>query len=208
MAGPVQWTIDQLWSGLQQIRNGFNTVSADLKADQAELTRLWSATKKDGNAVRRAANQALLKPQIHRNSVLRLSWLAPVRDKYNQAVQLASNALRSAGYSTPNLSGLGFVFAIAPAAAVVLVVAALAILGTVAMLTQSQRTNTANIARIIGDPSTTAEQKAALLRALKEANDSLPPPPGLDFGALAWGLAAVAAIVIVPKLLPARRAAA
>jgi hypothetical protein len=208
MAGPVQWTIDQLWSGLQQIRNGFNSVSADLKADQAQLTSLWSATKRDTNAARRAANQALLQPLIHQNSVLRLSYLAPIKANYDGAVARASSLLKKAGYTTPNLSGLGFVFEIAPATAVVLVTVALAALATVVVLTQAQRTNTSNVARILGDPSTTPEQKKALLEALNKANKSLPPPliPNLDFGAIAWGLAAVAAIVIVPKLLPARRA--
>lgn len=207
MAGPVQWTIDQLWNGLQQIRNGFNTVSADLKADQAQLTRLWSDTKKDTNAARRTANQALLTPLIHQNSVLRLSYLAPIRDKYNSAVSTASSVLKKAGYTTPNLSGLGFEFVIAPATAVTLIVVALALLETVNLLTQAQRSNTASVARVIGDPNTTPEEKARLLAAIKGANKSLPPLLGLDFGAIAWGLAAVAAIVIVPKLLPGRRAA-
>ncbi len=204
MANAVQWTINQLYGGLQQIANGFKAVSADLDADKAQLTSLWSSTKADTNKARAANNQKLLAPLIHQNSVLRLSYLAPIRSKYNQAVQLASDALKKAGYTTPGLSGLGFVIAIAPATAVVLVVAALALLATVVVLTESQRGNTANVARIIGDANATPAQKQALLKALQDELKAA----GIDFGPLAWVAVAVAAAMIVPKLLPARRAAA
>lgn len=208
MAGTVQWTIDQLWSGLQRIRDGFNTVSADLKADKAELTRLWSITKTDTNAARRTANQALLQPLIHQNSVLRLRYLAPIRDKYNSAVAAASSLLKKAGYSTPSLSGLGAAaFALAPATVVVAVTVALAALATVELLTRSQRTNTANVARVIGNANTTPQQQRDMLDAINQANRSLPPPLGVDLGVVAWALVAAAAIMVVPKLLPARRSA-
>lgn len=207
MADVAQWTIDQLWTQLQKIQNGFNAVAADLKADQAQLTTLWSKTKADTNATRRAQNQALLTPLIHQNSVLRLSYLAPIKDKYTQAVNLAADALRKAGYTAPNLSGLGFAVVIAPLAAVTIVVTVLALLATAAVLTQSQRQNTATVARIVGDPNTTAAQKLAFLAALTQANKSLPPPPGLDLGWLPWAIGGVLAIMVVPKLLPARRAA-
>lgn len=205
MAGAVQWSIDKLWSGLQQIRDGFNSVSADLKADQAELTRLWSATKADTNAARRAANQSLLQPLIHQNSVLRLSYLAPMRDKYNEAVRIASSALKSAGYTTPNLSGLGLVIAIAPATAVTLVVVALSILATITVATQAQRTNTATVARVIANANLTPQQQKDLLDAINKTNKSLPAPAGLDFGWLPWAIGGVLAIMVVPKLIPARR---
>lgn len=203
----VQWTVDQLWSGLQQIANGFNSVAKDLNADKAQLTALWSATKSQPAATA-AANQKLLTPLIHQNSVLRLSYLQPIRDKYNQALALAKDALAKAGYTVPgNLAGLGFVFAIAPVAAVTIVIAALALLATAIALTSSQRTNTANVARVIGDATTTPEQKAALLAAM-EKELKAQPPPGIDFGPIALAALAVAAIVIVPKLLPSRKAAA
>src|SRR5882672_5857633 len=103
MAGAVQWTIDQLWGGLQRIENGFKTVKADLDADKARLTQLYNETRSDTNAQRRADNQALLNPLVHQNSVLRLSYLAPIRDKYEQAIKLAQNTLKAAGYTAPDL---------------------------------------------------------------------------------------------------------
>ncbi len=204
----VQWTINQLWDGLARLRDGFNSVAADLKSNQAELTRLWSATKADTNAARRAANQKLLQPLIHQNSVLRLSYLAPIRDKYNEAVKLAADALKRAGYTTPGgLSGLGVVVAFAPLAAATLVVAALAILTTVTIATQAQRTNTASVARVIGNANLTPQQQQDLLDTINRTNRSLPPPPGLDFGWVPWAIGGVLAIMVVPKILPARNTA-
>lgn len=207
MADVVQWTVTELFAGLQKIEDGFNKISADLKADQAQLTALWSQTKADTDATRRAQNQALLTPLIHQNSVLRLSYLAPIKDKYTSAVNAAADALRKAGYTAPNLSGLGIVVAIAPLAAVTAVTLALALLATAIVLTAAQRKNTATVAKLIGDPTTTPAQKQALLKAMTDANQSLPPPPGLDFGWLPWAIGGVLAIMVVPKLLPARRAA-
>lgn len=204
MADAVQWTIDQLWAGLQKIEDGFNSITASLAADKAQLTALWSQTKADASPSRAAANQALLQPLIHQNSVLRINYAQPLKDKYNQAVELASNALKSAGYSTPTLSGMGDLV-IAPLAAVTIVVAALALLATVIVLTQAQRQNTANVAKIIGDPSTTPAQKQALLDAINKANKSLPPPGGLDFGWIPWAIGGVLGIMLLPKLIPSRR---
>ena len=123
MPDVIQWGIDEFWGQLQALENAIVSEQNSLNADKAQLTSLYSVATRDPNPQSRAANQALLNPLIHRNSVLRLSYLQPVKDKFNQAVALASSALRAVGYTTPNLSGLG-VLPLVPIAAVALVIVA------------------------------------------------------------------------------------
>ncbi|MFH1177110.1 MAG: hypothetical protein V1750_06860 [Acidobacteriota bacterium] len=212
MAGAVQWSIDQLYSGLQQIYNQIKSIESSLNTDKAELTKLYAFARAEYDPAG-AYDRALLDPLIHRNSVLRLSYLKPIKDKYAQAVSLASKALKSAGYTTPGLSGLGAAFVIAPAAAVVLVVAALAAVATVALLTQAQRNRTAALKAVIGNEDSTPAEKTAMLAAMKDAINAESKVPG-PLGSFDWlvpAIGLVAVIVLGPsvlKMISSRRAAA
>ena len=201
---PVQWSIDQLWNQLGKLQSLAKSLKADLDADKAQLTRLWHDTTLDKDAKRRAENQALLKPLIHNNSVLRISYLAPVTAKFQSAVAMAGSALKGAGYTVPTLGGIGIVVAIAPLAAVTIVVAALAIATTAIVLTQAQRDHTASVARLIAS-NATPEEKKALLDAMaaeeKAAGPGLKPPGPFDVGALIPLAGIVALIVLGPELL-------
>lgn len=211
MAGAVQWSINQFWGQLQNLKSQIDQVDSTLRANKARLTALYSAAR----AANDPRRDAMLGPLIHQNSVLRLTYLQPIKDKFNAAVKAADSALRSAGYTTPQLNGLGVVVAIAPAAAVTAVLLALAAVAVVMRLTQAQVTNTETVAKIIADPTTTPEQKLALAKGVAEATDkmnkSLPPPGGFDFGDLVPLAALVAIILLGPRILdmlPKRRAAA
>jgi len=211
MPDVVQWGIDEFWAQLQALNDAITGVHNDLNADKAQLTSLYSQASRDPNPVTRAASQALLQPLIHQNSVLRLSYLQPVKDKFNQAVQAASSVLRSAGYTTPTLSGLGIV-PLVPVIAVSLVVAALAAVVIVHDLTQAQRTRTQAAAQAMAH-ATTPQEILALTEAQtaqQRADNQAHPPLGFDFGSLVLPLGLVAAIVLLPsilKMLPKRSTA-
>lgn len=200
MAGVVQWTIDQFWNNLQSLKSQIDQVESALLADKARLTALYSTARQNMDPAR----DVYLTPLIHRNSVLRLSYLQPIKDKFTQAVNAASAALRAAGYTTPNLSGMGFVFAIAPAAAVTLVLVALAAIAIAWRLTQAQITRTDAMAALFSDPGTTPDQKLALSRQQQQqmsAEDKANPPLGLDLGKLLPIAGIVALIVLGPRIL-------
>jgi hypothetical protein len=203
MAGAVQWTIDQLWKGLQSLQLKINAVDADLQADKLQLAQLYTATRKVLDPMG-AHDRALLDPQIRRNTELRLNYLAPVKNNYAKAVSAASAALKAAGYTTPGgLSGLGVAFVVAPAAAVVLVTVALAAIAAIALLTQAQRNRTSALKTLLGDQNSTPEQKAALLAEMKQAIDAEAKLPGA-LGSFSWlvpALAIVALIVLGPQLM-------
>jgi hypothetical protein len=212
MAGAVQWTIDQLWSGLQQLENQITSVESTLNANKAELTSLYAQARAEYDPAG-AHDRAMLDPLVHQNTVLRLSYLAPIKARFNQAVQLAATALRGAGYSTPQLTGLGVVIAIAPVAAVTLVLVALTAIAVVYRLTQAQTDRTATMRALFTDASATPAQKLALAAAMKqqtEADTHANPPLGLDFGAMVLPLGILAVILLAPQVLQtfrSRRAA-
>ena len=206
MASAVQWTVDRFWSELQALKSGIDAASSALEQNRTELAGMYARAR----AAYDPARDAYLAPLIHRNTTLRITYLKPIRAKYNQAVNAAGAAIRRAGYTTPGLAGLGLAPAIiVPAVAVAAVVVALAAVAVVNRMTQAQITRTNTMARIMNGGGTAAE-KLALAKAITDsANaESRANPPLLDFGALALPLALVAAIVIVPRLLPARRATA
>ena len=183
----VQWGVDQLYAGLQQMKSGIDQIAAALEADRQNLIAAYNDVRQHAGDPSYPAAKAALDQQTHRNSVLRLSYLAPLRSKFTQAVNASSAFLKSHGYATPGLSGLGVVIAVAPAAAVVIVVAGIAAIGTVWALTQAQRTRTAQVASLI-------DQQTRQINAE-------PPPLGLDWGAMVPIALAVAAIVLGPQLL-------
>lgn len=214
MAGPVQMLITDFWSQLQKLEAGIKSLQSELNADRTQLMQLWDQTKTDPDRTRAAANQALLTPQIHHNSELRVMY-QDIANKFNQTVQAASDALKTAGYSTPQLGGLGLVIAVAPLAAVTLLGLAFAALAIAVVLTQAQRTATAAIAKVMTDPTLTVEQKKSLLAAgadaQKKAGDATGHPLLPDLGPLVPILGLVALILLGPQLLkmvPGRRAAA
>lgn len=211
MAGPVQWSIDQLYGALQSLYTRIQGVDAALNADKAELTRIYAAAKLQYEPAR-THDLAMITPLIHRNSQLRLSYLKPIKDKYAQAVNIASQALRSAGYTTPGLSGMGAVFAIAPAAAVTLVLVAVLAIAALELLTRSQRDRTTTMRELYADPNTTPAQKLALAQVMDKQMKDEPGPLGL--GSFDWvvpALGIVAVIILAPallKMMPGKRATA
>lgn len=210
MADPVQWTIDRFWAELQNLENIAVGLRNNLNANKARLQALYTKTRLDPDPVRRAHNQALLTPLIHQNSVLRLSYLQPIVSKFNQAVQAASAALKSAGYTTPHLSGLGFAVIVAPLAAVTILGVALSLAYVAERFTHTQNVNTDVVARIIDDPHTTVDEKQRLLDAIAREQEAAAKnkPPGFDLKDLTPILFGVAAIMVLPtvlKFIPAPR---
>jgi hypothetical protein len=208
MANPVQWTVTEFWKQLQQLENQIHAVESALRADQATLTALYSQARKQYEPAG-AHDRAYLEPLIHHNSVLRLSYLAPVKSKFNEAVAAASAALKRGGYTTPNLSGLGLVPAviIVPAIAVAALGIAAAAVLVVNRLTEAQINRTATARAIFSDLSTTPAQKLELARAFQQEMESekknAPPPPGIDLGWILPTAVVVAVIVLGPQLLRA-----
>jgi hypothetical protein len=207
MAGPVQWTVTEFWKQLQNVQNQIKAVDAKLQADKATLTALYSAARKQLDPAG-AHDRAYLEPLIHQNSVLRMSYLAPVKSKFNAAVAAASSALRGAGYTTPNLSGLG----IAPAVIIVpaVAVAALGIAGAAVLvvyrLTEAQINRTATARAIFSDTRTTPEQKLQLAGEFQkemETEKKTAPPPAFDTGWIVPAAALIALVVLGPQLLRA-----
>jgi len=216
MAGPVQWTVTEFWKQLQNVQNQIKAVDAKLRADKATLTALYSQARQQYEPAG-AHDRAYLDPLIHQNSVLRLSYLAPVKSKFNAAVAAASSALKSAGYTTPNLSGLGVVPAviIVPAVAVAALGIAAAAVLVVYRLTESQVNRTATARAIFSDPNTSPEQKLQLAGAFQQEMETekknAPPALGFDVGWILPTTAVIALIVLGPQLLRAfgpRRAVA
>jgi hypothetical protein len=208
MASPIQWTVTEFWNQLQNVENQIHAVDSALQADKATLTALYSQARKEYDPAG-AHDRAYLEPLIHQNSVLRLTYLAPVKSKFNGAVAAASAALKKAGYTTPNLSGLGVVPAvvIVPAIAVAALGIAAAAVLIVNTLTQSQRNRTATALAIFGDPNTTPEQKLQLAGAFQNEmateKKTAPPPLGFDTSWILPTAAVIALIVLGPQLLRA-----
>lgn len=202
MAAAVQWTVDQFYGQLRALSNQIAQASGALSADKAKLTALYSAAKRANNT----KSMEALKPLIHNNSVLRLTYLAPVRTKFNEAVNAATATLKRAGITPPGLSGMGIAPAIlVPAAAVAAVVVALSAVAIVNRMTQAQVTRTNALAALMADAHTTPEQKLALAKQLEaQANaERQANPPLFDPNAFVMPLAILAAIMVGPQLIGA-----
>jgi len=212
MADVVQWGIDEFYAQLQNLEN----IAAGLKnranANRLDLMHLWDATKTQPEPTR-TKNQQLLNPLIHQNSVLRTQYLAPITAKFNEAVNAASAVIRQAGYQAPaTLSGLGIapVLIIVPTVAITAVVVALAWASVASKQLDVQNKNTQNVAAIINDHTLTPAQRTAELAALTSnqqaaaaaAKAAGAPPPGFDLTQLTPILIGIAAILVLPSLLP------
>lgn len=208
MPGPVQVTVSAFWNQLQGVENQIHSVESALLADKATLTALYAQARKEYDPAG-AHDRAYIEPLIHQNSVLRLSYLAPVKAKFNAAVSAASAALKRAGYTTPSLSGLGIVPAviIVPVIAVAALGIAAAAVLVVYRLTQSQVNRTATARAIFSDPSTSPEQKLRLAAGFQQEMElekkNAPPPPGFDVSWILPTALVVALIVLGPQLLRA-----
>ncbi len=219
MANAVQWTVTQFWGQLQRLSDAINAVSAQLGADKAQLTQLYAKAKATPDP-KGAQDRALLQPLIHRNSELRLTYLAPIKAKFREAVSAAAAVLKSAGYTTPQLSGVAEpesaglgALPLVPVVAVAAVLVALAAVNIVSNMTAAQRQRTAAIAAVLADKGTTPAEKQALIKSVTDAakQEAKANPPLFDPSSLVLPLALVAVIVLGPnllRLLPARRAAA
>lgn len=206
MAGPIQMAADVFWAQIQNLETLSSRLKSDLAADRLKLMALYSVTRKDPNPKRAAANQALLQPQIHRNSVLRMRY-AGLAAAFNKAVDAARGTLKRAGYAVPrNLDGLGgpiYVGALAVAA----VATAFLIYQSIRTATDAQRRQTGIIERVINDPTLTPEQRIAELVGVKEAAAAARPLFNFDLGQMVPILGLIALIAIGPSLLPRRGAA-
>lgn len=208
MANIVQMGIDSFWSQLQRLENLAKPLAADLEADRLALQSAYSEARRASDPAVAALHQKLLQPQIHRNSTLRLQFRDLV-SKFNQAVNGASAVLKRAGFSTPQLSGLGAAVIIVPVVAVAALLAAFAIYETVRTATDAQRRATTELIKILHDPTSTEAEKAQAAVALAKAAGT-PPPLGFDLGAVVPILGLVAVIMLGPQILgmiPKRRAA-
>jgi hypothetical protein len=208
MAGPVQVTVTAFWQQLQKVKDQIKAVEAKLQADKATLTVLYSEARKQYEPAG-SHDRAYLDPLIHNNSVLRMSYLAPVKSKFNEAVAAASSALKSAGYTTPGLSGMGAVpvVIIVPAIAVAALGIAAAAVLIVNRLTEAQINRTATARAIFSDPNTSPEQKLQLAgefqKQMKSEKDNAPPLLGFDTSWILPTAAVIALIVLGPQLLRA-----
>jgi hypothetical protein len=203
MADAVQWSIDEFWSQLQNLQDQITQADDALNSDKATLQSIYSTMRQNMDPTR----DAFVAPLIHQNTVLRMNYLAPIKSKFNSIVGQMSSALTQAGYTTPQLSGLGVAPLIVGAAIVAAVVLALAAVAIVWRMTQDQVTRTNAIASMYQDPNTTAAQKIALGQQMTAdivaQNKATPPPLGFDFGAIMPILAVVAVIVLGPEIMRA-----
>jgi len=208
MTDPVQWTVTAFWKQLQNVQNQIHAADSALQADKATLTALYAQARQEYDPAG-AHDRAYLEPLIHQNSVIRLSYLAPVKAKFNEAVSAASGALKRAGYTTPNLFGLGAVPAvvIVPAVAVTALGLAAAAVAIVYRMTESQVNRTATARAIFSDPNTSAQEKLQLAGAFQDemAKEKATQPPllGIDLGWILPTAVVVALIVLGPQLLRA-----
>ncbi|HYM67752.1 MAG TPA: hypothetical protein VEW68_10705, partial [Patescibacteria group bacterium] len=88
----VQWGVDQLYSGLQELKSKIDAVAADLNADKAQLAQMYDTARQNMDPAR----DVYLAPLIHQNTVLRLTYLKPIQDKFNSTVAAASKLIRGA----------------------------------------------------------------------------------------------------------------
>jgi hypothetical protein len=219
MANPVQWTIDQVYSGIQVIYDLLTKAMSDLDANRTELTHLWTATKSEPAALA-AVHQKALAPLIHQNSVIRLTYVRPVIDKYKEIVSKGSKLLESKGYHARTLAdaprtGLGL-FGVDDLVVLggLLAVCTTAVI-VVQRLTQAQINATETQKKIMSDSRTSVEQKLALSEAAAAAAKQAAEDAAKGFPLPKWEelvpiLGLVALLVFAPTikaLLPRREAA-
>jgi hypothetical protein len=209
MADPVQWTVDQFWQQVQNLQGQIINADTALKADAASLGQLYSTAAANYDPSR----DVWIAPLIHRNNEIRLNYLGPVKDKFNQAVAAARAVLQGAGYTVPNaLAGLGDPFVV-PTIAIAAVVLALAAVLIVNRVTAAQIQRTAQLSSIYGSSLSFDQKQAAaqmILDQTKAEANATPPPLGFDLKSLI-PLAAIAAVILLgPQILrmiaPTRRA--
>lgn len=204
----AQWTVAQFWNQAQSLKSGIDGVEARLNANKADLQAIYTQMRINMDPSR----DAFVAPLIHQNTVLRISYLAPIKAKYNEAVTAAKNVLAAAGYGymAPyggGLAGLGLGPLVVPIVAVSAVLVGLTAYAIVYRLTEAQIIRTNTVKAIMTNPSTTMEQKAAQMKLLqdeiKTEGQNTPPPLGFDVKALVPVLGLVALIVLGPSLVRA-----
>lgn len=205
MAGAIQWTVDQFWRQVQTLQSQIATADQALRDDAKRLGALY----RERGAQYDPSRDVYIAPLIHRNNVIRINYLGPVKAKFNQAMNAARGILSAAGYTVPgSLGALGDPFVV-PAIAVAAIVVAISAIIVVNRLTAAQLQRTAMLTKIYTDPSMTPadKQKAAdTLRAQTDAEARAMPPPLFDFGSLVPVAAIAAAIVLGPQILSMMKA--
>ena len=201
MANAVQWTIDQFYGQLQNLKGQIDAADAELQADKLQLQTMYSQMA----AAYDPSRDAFVAPLIHQNTVLRLTYLKPVKDKFNQAVAAASSAIRQAGYNTPGMAGMGVapLLIIVPVVAITAVLLGLEAINIVSTMTASQRARTSALIATLNDPSKSNADKAAVAAALDQdaKNQRAANPPLLDPTQWITPLLIIAAIVMAPTIL-------
>jgi hypothetical protein len=206
--GVAQMGVNEFWGWLQALSTNAKKVKADLDADRSQLMMLYSDARNDTDKARGAAHMKALDPLVHNNSALRLRYLDLVA-KFKGVVNGVASALKAAGLSTPELSGLGVAPAVIAIGLIVAAAAAWGVYETVAVATAAQRKATNALANILADPSASDQEKLVAAQALaKQAAQSNP----FDLGKLTPILIGVLAIMVAPTVLSmvksSRRAAA
>lgn len=202
MANPAQMAMDEFWSQINKLESISGALKNDLEADRLKLMALWSATTRDPDRARAAQNQAALQPVIHNNSTLRLRY-RDLAGAFNNALAFTRDAMVKAGYKPPtNLAGLGQVQLLVPAVAVAALATAFLIYQSIRTATDAQRRATATLAKLVEDPTATPAERAAAVAALGKS-----ATPTDLMGQIVPVLAILAAIVVLPSVLPKRRAA-
>jgi hypothetical protein len=198
----VQMAMDEFWAQIQKLETASTNLKSDLEADRLKLMALWSATKRDPDRSRSAQNQAVLAPAIHNNSALRLRY-RDLAAAFNKALGFTREAMVKAGYQPPtNLAGLGAVQLIVPAVAAAALATAFLIYQSIRTATDAQRRATATLAKLVEDPTTSAQERAAAVAALGKSAQ----PTDL-MGQIVPVLAILAALVVLPSVLPKRSTA-
>jgi hypothetical protein len=149
-----------------------------------------------------AARQDLLKGQIHTNSILRTTYNT-IHGQLVDAANKGAAALRSGGYTVPNLSGLGFVVALAPLTAVAILVAVAGAVVIAWRLTEGQVQRTDAIAKLWGNDTIPVDQKLELMAAQRETEKAAAQANPLSLDGLIVPLALVLAILVAPTVLKA-----
>lgn len=200
--------VDAFRASLESLSVAAKQERARLNADKMRLQAAYSSTRRDTNAARASANQALLQPLIHKNSELRLRYADLVRN-FNAAVTKAAAVLKSAGLTFQPLSGMGAAVIVVPVVAIAALGTAWAIYAIVHEQAGAQSRMIDVATATINNPNATeAERRAAWDILNKEAGKPDPGHDPLGLASLAPLMLLAAVIVIVPPLIQARRGAA
>lgn len=214
MANPVQWSVDQLLSQLNAVKDKARAEWKTLGVNNAAVADLYARANQITDPAQRATVRRGLEAWAARQAKLQGDFNRGYA-KWREAYNAVAAFMRSLGLNAPaDSGGLGVALAavIVPASIAALVITAGLWLGAVHEQNLTQRAGLASqasllAARISGQISET-EYLTASKAAAETANQQDKPNLISDIGGvLVPALLLVAAILIVPKLIPQRAAA-